>query len=452
MHKYKKALLLGSGRSGRAAEALLRSEGCTVVSICQETTPDYRYEDLHFDPDVAIVSPGFSLEQVWMADLIKRGVPLLSEMELGWSRRHCPVIAVTGSNGKSTVVKWIVEALAQAGQRAMPCGNYGFPVCGAVMLQDVPDWLVIEVSSFQLETVHEFRPDIGLLLNILPNHLDRHKSMKVYRDLKLRLFENMAETDTAVIPFDLFQKNGEPTPACGHPSAGGDSICVHLRPSVDESLKHRKTFGTEAGADFCYQNGKVGDIDLNGTRFANEILGAAGAAVAAVCAACGVPASAVEASARVFVPLPHRTARVAELDGVNYVDDSKATNVVAMCAAVKMCPSSSKVHLIAGGRPKEKDFSLAKDLLAQRVSYLYLIGEASGMMQAAWGDAVRCISCGTLDQAVMAAQKNALPGDTVLLSPACTSFDQFRDFNERGDCFAAAVHGLIGKNASKLNG
>ncbi|HPR83907.1 MAG TPA: UDP-N-acetylmuramoyl-L-alanine--D-glutamate ligase, partial [Pontiellaceae bacterium] len=359
MHKYSKALVVGCGRSGRAAEALLRSEGASVVSICQEITPDYRYEDLHFDPDVAVVSPGFSLKHPWIKDLIERGVPLLSELELGWSRRHCPIIAVTGSNGKSTVVKWIVDALAQAGQKAVPCGNYGFPVCGAVMLHDVPDWLVIEVSSFQLETVQEFRPDIGLLLNVLPNHLDRHGNMDTYRDLKLRLFENMTETDTAVVPSELALSIGKKLP------------------------KHLKSFGTEPGADFHYQAGRVGDINLSGTRFANEVLGAAGAAVAAVCSACGIPPSAVEASARVFEPLPHRTALVAEIDGVKYVDDSKATNLVAMCAAVRMC--SGKIHLIAGGRPKETDFSLAKDLLAQRVSHLYLIGEASGMMQAAWG-------------------------------------------------------------------
>lgn len=422
MHRYKKALVVGCGRSGRAAEALLRSEGATVVSISQETTPDYRFEDLHFDPDVAVISPGFALTHPWIQDLVKRRIPLLSELELGWSRRHCPVIAVTGSNGKSTVVKWLVEALAQAGKTAVPCGNYGFPVCAAAALPAVPDWLVMEVSSFQLETIQEFRPEIGLLINVLPNHLDRHGSMDAYRAMKLRLFENMQEHDAAIVPFDFFQTLGKT----------GSNVW--------------KTFGTEEGADVRYVGGRVGEIDLNGTLFANEILGSAGAAVAAVCTACGIPESAVEASARAFEPLPHRAALVAEIDGVKYVDDSKATNLAAMCAAVKMC--SGKVHLIAGGRAKEKDFSLAKDLLAQRVSHLYLIGEASGAMQDAWGDAVRCVSCGTLDEAVVAAQKQAKSGETVLLSPACTSFDQFRDFNERGDCFAAAVRGLIAENVS----
>ena len=448
VHKYKKVLVVGCGRSGRAAEALLRSEGCETLSLDESISDfsDFRSQVSSFLPETAVISPGFSLKHPWIDDLIERGVPLLSELELGWSRRHCMVIAVTGSNGKSTVVKWIVEALAQAGQTAVPCGNYGFPVCAAVMLPETPDWLVIEVSSFQLETVQEFRPEIGLLLNVLPNHLDRHGTMEAYRDLKFRLFENMLKTDTAILPFDLFPNIGKPTPARGHPSAGGDSIRVHSPPFAVGSPKQWETFGPEQGADFRYSAGRVGEISLNGTRFANEILGVAGAAVAAVCAACGIPPAAVEVSARTFVPLPHRTALVVEIDGVQYVDDSKATNLVAMCAAVKMC--SGKVHLIAGGRPKESDFSLAKDLLAQRVSHLYLIGEASGAMQAAWGDVVRCDSCGTLENAVIAAHKQAKPGETVLLSPACTSFDQFSDFNERGDCFAAAVRRLSGKDGS----
>jgi UDP-N-acetylmuramoylalanine--D-glutamate ligase len=427
MHKYSKALVMGCGRSGRAAEALLRSEQTAVLSICQETTPDYRYEEIRFDPDVAIISPGFPLSHPWITDLVRRGIPLLAELELGWSRRRSPVIAVTGSNGKSTVVKWLVEALEQSGQTAVPCGNYGFPVCTAVMLPEAPDWLVMEVSSFQLETVREFRPDIGVLLNVLPNHLDRHKTMEAYRNLKLSLFKNMKEPDVAIVPGEMLPVSGK---------AGGNIP------------KLWKTFGTEEGADFRYLPGGVkfasGIVRLENTRFDNEILGTAGAAVAAVCTACGVPPDAVEVSAAAFEPLPHRTALVAEIDGVKYVDDSKATNIAAMCAAVKMC--SGNVHLIAGGRSKESDFSFAKDLLAQRVSQLYLIGEASGMMQAAWGNAVRCVACGTLGKAVSAAREHARPGDTVLLSPACTSFDQFSDFNERGDCFAAAVQELAGKD------
>jgi len=426
MHKYKSALVLGCGRSGMAAEALLRSEGTTVFSICQERTPDYQYDDIHFDPEVAIMSPGFSLEHPWVKDLVDRGIPLLSEMELGWSRRHCPVIAVTGSNGKSTVVKWIADALAHAGKVGVPCGNYGLPVSAAVMMHDVPDWLVIEVSSFQLETIEQFHPSIGVLLNVLPNHLDRHGDMETYRALKLRLFESMRESSTAILPFSFFQTLEETTV----PFSADDTV---------------KTFGAEEGADVRFEDGKVGEIDLSGTYFDNEVLGAAAAAVTAVSEACGLPPEALEASARTFEPLPHRMERVAEIDGVTFIDDSKATNLAGMCAAMRM--ASGPIHLIAGGRAKETDLSFAKDLLVQHVSRLYLIGEASEAMQAAWADSVECLPCETLEKAVSAAAESAEPGDTVLLSPACTSFDQFCSFSERGELFVREVGRLKSEDA-----
>jgi UDP-N-acetylmuramoylalanine--D-glutamate ligase len=433
MHTYNKALVVGCGRSGRAAEALLRSEGSTVTSICQETTPDYRYEDLPFEPDVAIMSPGFSLEHPWVKDLIARGIPLVSELELGWSRRQCPVIAVTGSNGKSTVVKWIVDALAHTGKVGVACGNYGFPISAAVKMHEMPDWLVVEVSSFQLETCEQLHPDIGVLLNVLPNHLDRHGDMETYRALKLRMFESMQPGSTAILPFGfpLRQSSGQ----------------ARVGKNAPEFPQSWKTFGTEQGADFRYEDGVVffenQSVGLRNTYFSNDVLGPAAAAVVAVAEACGVPQGAVTASARQFEPLPHRMERVAEIQGVTFIDDSKATNLAGMCAALRM--SSGRIHLIAGGRAKETELSFAKDLLAQQVSRLYLIGEASGAMQTAWADSVECLSCETLERAVFAAWESAEAGDTVLLSPACTSFDQFRSFSERGELFAREVDRLKSK-------
>jgi UDP-N-acetylmuramoylalanine--D-glutamate ligase len=294
------------------------------------------------------------------------------------------------------------------------------------MMPDPPDWLVIEVSSFQLETVTEFRPEIGLLLNLLPNHLDRHGNMEIYRNLKFRLFEKMTETDTAIVPFNLCRTVGKKND--------------RLPDSGKKRLQIWKTFGTEEEADFRYDNGRVGKIDLQGTWFANDMLGSSAAAVAAVCDACKIPPEAMKESALSFEPLPHRTQFVAEIGGVTFIDDSKATNLAAMCAALKMV--SGRIHLIAGGRSKENDFSFAKDLLVKRVLRLYLIGEASSAMQAAWKDRVECLPCETLENAVCSAWGHAKAGDTVLLSPACTSYDQFRSFGERGDCFAAAVRRL----------
>ena len=419
MHTYRQVLILGYGGSGRAAEALLRSEGALVKVISQEMTPDYTYESLPFEPDVAIVSPGFSLEHPWVKDLVARGIPLLSELELGWSRRRCPVIAVTGSNGKSTVVKWIADALTQAGHPAIPCGNYGLPVSAAVMQPDTPEWLVIEVSSFQLETIDLFRPEIGVLLNVLPNHLDRHGDLETYRAFKFRLFENMTAEDIAIVAASLLEDTQRTVKACAV----------------------TKTFGTEKGTDYCFKEGRVGPLDVSGTYFDNEILGAAVAAVAAVADACDLPLESLATTARDFEPLPHRMQLVAKINGVRFINDSKATNLAGMCAALRM--TSGRIHLIAGGRAKESDLSFVKDLLAQRVSQLYLIGEASSAMQSAWGDDVSCFLCETLDKAVLMAGKSAMPGETVLLSPACTSFDQFRSFAERGEAFVREVNRLV---------
>ena len=426
MHKYGSALILGSGRSGLAAEALLRSEGAVVKTVSRETTPEYAFDSLGFVPEAAIVSPGFALDHPWVQDLKERGIPLVSELELGWSRRQCPVIAVTGSNGKSSVVKLLADALTRAGLKAVPCGNYGFPVCAAVMESPVPDWLVMEVSSFQLETVQEFFPNVGVLLNVLPNHLDRHGDLGTYLSLKLRLFARMQENEPAVIPVDLFR-------TLEHELRDRS----HLRRMFGAHSRVWKTFGVEPAAETCFSNGWVGSVDVSSSYFDNEVLGAAAAAAVAVWESLGLPSAVLEEAVREFEPLPHRMEAVADLGGVRYVDDSKATNLAAMCAALRM--TSGRVHLIAGGRPKESDWSFAKDLLVQRDVRLYLIGEASEAMRSAWSDSVVCIACETLERAVAAAHEQAEPGDTVLLSPACTSFDQFGSFEERGEAFVREV-------------
>ncbi len=438
MNRFDKAVILGGGGSGLAAAALLHSEGAQTLVLSE---PDCGFSAFQahlssFKPQVAIVSPGFALTHAWIVELKRCGIPLLPELELGWSRFKGRTVAVTGSNGKSTVVKWLADALTQAGHPAVPCGNYGLPVSEAVMRPDQPDWLVIEVSSFQLETVQHFRPDVGVLLNVLPNHLDRHGNMDTYRNLKLRLFENMTAAGTAVLPFGFFQgleKTREIFPGIGKKT--------QFTPPLFPGRGILRTFGTEAGAEYRFANGAVGPVDLSGTCFDNEVLGAAAAAVVAAGGACGLSPQALEASARDFEPLPHRMQTVAEINGVRFIDDSKATNLAAMCAAVRMV--KGPVHLIAGGRPKETDLSFAKDLLAQQVSRLYLIGEASGVMQSAWGDRVSCLPCGTLEKAVSAAWSQAKPGESVLLSPACTSFDQFRSFAERGEVFVRAVDSLM---------
>jgi len=423
------ALVLGYGRSGRAAKRLLESEGTTVSVLTEESAGLAELSNALVATkfDVCIVSPGFGLSHPWINAVRGAGVPLLSELELGWSRHRGKTVAVTGSNGKSTAVKWICEMLLLAGLKAAVGGNYGIPACETVLENPDLDWLVLEVSSFQLETVQNFRADIALLLNVLPNHLDRHETMDLYRRTKARIFGSPSFSGGAcLIPVGLLQQLGK--------DLGG-------------AEREWTTFGDSPEADYFFENGRVFQglesvLDLSGTLFDSPILGSCtGAAVAAVAAAAGIPFKVAEAAARGFEPLPHRLQRVGEISGVVYINDSKATNLAAVAAALQACGPG--IHLIAGGLAKESDYTFIKEILAEQVRSIYLIGQVSRAMHQAWNGVCLCVECGTLETAFNTAKSAAKPGETVLLSPGCASFDQFAGFEERGERFMALFHGSV---------
>lgn len=433
MSRVSRALVCGLGASGMGAARLLRAEGAAVLAVDERDTPEGRsgaegLKALGCDVllgarlppdgefDVAVVSPGLSVEAPFLSHLRQRGIPLVAEMELGWSRFRGRTIAVTGSNGKSSVVKALAECLGASGVQAIPCGNYGLPVCQALLDFPGADALVIEVSSFQLETCGTFRPDIGVLMNVLPNHLDRHGTLEAYARMKSRLFAHQREGDWALTPCEWGQHFREW-------SRGGGQW---------------KTFGTEAEADFRFTAGHLrsragAELDIQGSYFSNEVLGPNAAALFGATTAAGLAPAVVQETLCRFESLPHRAQVVGEFNGVRYVNDSKATNLSAMMASIRM--QDRPVWLIAGGRPKESDFSAAIPVLRERVKGVFLIGEASAAMEAAWGAAVDCECCGTLSSAVASARQRALPGDAVLLAPACTSYDQFRAYAERGNAF-----------------
>jgi UDP-N-acetylmuramoylalanine--D-glutamate ligase len=430
-------LVCGLGQSGIAAARLLRAEGSSVIAVDERNTPQTnRHSDrlsalgctVHLGVtappegacDLAVTSPGLDVNGPFLSEVRRRGIPLISELELGWSRFKGRTVAVTGSNGKSSVVKALADCFSAAGVRAVPCGNYGLPVCQAVLDAPEADWLVIEVSSFQLETCVEFRPDIGVLLNVLPNHLDRHGAMETYADLKARLFACQREGDAALTPSDW-----NPTATGG---AGGPG--------------RRMTFGAEPGADFRFEPGRLiekggVEISISGSYFANEVLGTNAAALLGAARAAGLSVHSIQRALGGFVPLPHRAQPVGEHQGVLYVDDSKATNLSAMMASIRMQPHP--VWLIAGGRPKESDFSAAVPLLKERVKGALLIGEAASAMAAAWSPVIPCTVCDTLECAVKEARSRAAAPEVVLLAPACTSYDQFPSYVQRGEAFQKFV-------------
>lgn len=351
----KRALVLGYGRSGKAAESVLKAQGYDV-SVAEGY-------------DLVVASPG---------------MPVRSELELGVRRLRehgVNLLAVTGSKGKSSVVKVVADALCRAGRKAVPCGNYGLPVC------DVPldcEWAVVEVSSFQLETTN-LPPDAfvaAAILNLQEDHLDRHGCAAVYHGLKRRLLE-MAETT------------------------------------------------------FCCAADGIDDAVLAGSYFDNDILRTNGRIAAALMRTAGLDAAAIREGFATFEPLPHRMNDLGVFRGVRCIDDSKATSLAALAAGVVM--AGPNVRLIAGGLPKGDDPNSVKELLTKGVKKVYLIGSSAETFFAAWSGAVDCEICGTMERAVERAMQDASFGETLLLSPGTASFDQFKSYGERGEVFARLV-------------
>ncbi len=357
-----RALVLGKGVSGEAAAALLRDRGYAV--------------DFAEDYALVVASPGLAVK---------------SELQLGCEelkRRGWKLLAVTGSKGKSSVVKVVADAISLSGGRAVPCGNYGRPVTDLV--GEEPGWAVVEVSSFQLETT-TLPPDTfeaAAILNLQEDHLDRHGSVAVYHGLKEKLLG--------------FAKN---------------------------EIQEFKDPSGSAASDF--------DGLMSGSYFDNEVLRDNGRAACRLMDAAGLSSDQIRAGFQAFEPLPHRMNLIGVFGGVSFIDDSKATSVSALIAGVSM--ANGPVRLIAGGLPKGDDPKTACKLLTRRVKKVYLIGASAETFASAWKDAVDCEICGTLEKAVAKAMRESVKGETILLSPGTASFDQFKSFGERGDVFADLV-------------
>ena len=426
-----KALVLGYGRSGRAAEALLCRSGFSVTVLDGETVfPEGCF-------DFAVVSPGIALTHPWIEEAKHRGIPLKSELQLGCEelkRQGWKLLAVTGSKGKSSVVKVVADAINLSGGYAVACGNYGVPVCEiANRTIDYSEqsnnsrWAVVEVSSFMMETTElpQDTFEAATILNLQEDHLDRHGSVEVYHGLKRKLL-TMAKLRFDLSPYPDFE--------------------ALYRAFLDDDVR-----------DF-----------LGGSYFDNDVLAPNGvAALTLMLQAARVDRKTARRAFDEFVPLPHRMNLVAEIGGVRYVDDSKATSVSALIAGVKMCqggglrrapnwmralgaglghsrceqrPSSAPfVRLIAGGLPKGDDPKTALSVLTERVKKVYLMGQSAEAFFSAWNGAVDCENCGTMDKAVETAKREAEKGETVLLSPGTASFDQFKSYGERGDVFVRLV-------------
>ncbi len=449
--KNKRVLVVGLGKSGVAAALFLRSRGARV------TVSDARPSDalakeipalldagvmvetgghgvLTFRrQDLVVLSPGVPLNTPEVQQVQRFGVPILGELELAAQSLQGEIIAITGSNGKTTTTSLLGHIFSRAGRPTQVGGNIGLPVVDLVATGTAETANILEVSSFQLETIHTFHPRIALILNITPDHLDRHGDFEHYAAAKARITENQTADDFLVL-------NAEDKPT--------QMVAAKTKAQIYWFSNTRRikqgAFTHADGVYFIPSEGAVPEsilplasIQLRGAHNVENVLAAVTAARLA-----GIPASTVREAVETFHAVDHRLQFIATIRGVDYFNDSKATNVDATAKALEAFPGN--IRLILGGKDKGSDYTTLLPLLTTRAKAVYTIGSAAGKIE---DQLVESLSypvthAETLANAVALAAREAQPGDTVLLAPACASFDQFTSYEHRGRTFAELVRAL----------
>jgi UDP-N-acetylmuramoylalanine--D-glutamate ligase len=444
----KEVLVVGAARSGIATAAFLLSQGATVVLTDRRPAAELSAAigPLRLGPsgtrlltefgghraasfrecDLVVVSPGVPLSLDYFAGSRAAGIPVIAEVELAYRHIRGRILGITGSNGKTTTTELVAEMLHAGGLRGHAAGNVGVPLVSFVAGSTDEDFYATELSSFQLEGIDRFRPAVGTMLNLTPDHLDRYDGLEDYAAAKRRIFMNQQPGDFAVLNFD--------DPQVAALAAGLASTAVFF------SRQGKPQRGTYVdGRRILHRDGTsekelflVSDIILRGEHNLENVL-----AAATVCLLAGVPAESLRDTVRRFKGVEHRLEWVAEIDGVQYFNDSKATNVDATIKAIRAFPSG--IHLIAGGRDKGADFSLLRSLVRERVRELVLIGEAAGTIERALIGQTDIRRASSLEEAVELCRRQATAGEIVLLAPACASYDMFENYEHRGRVFKKAV-------------
>jgi len=450
-----KVAVMGLGVTGRAAVHYSLSCGAEVlVSDCRSEqrfvaeegallaatgiaweAGGHSYEFLR-RADLLLVSPGVDLHLPLLQRLRADGIRIVGELAIAAGKIGVPVVAITGTNGKTTVTTLIGEICRSANKKVFVGGNIGTPLYEYLLNPDGYDMVVAEVSSFQLESCGDFSPDIGLLLNITPDHLDRHLSMEKYMQAKRQLFKHAKAETVAVV-------NGD------------DLLCRQLLPGLPAVVR---TFGRSEGCTARFADNRISLlVDNEREEYSFEDLAGINditlmnyaAAILAV-RSLGCSYRQVEAGLRAFCPLPHRIEFVAEVNGVDYFNDSKATNTGAVIGA--LAQFENNVILLAGGRDKGDDYRLLRESVAARVKKMIVFGESAGLLRDALADIVDILPAQSMVDAVRTAAREAVPGDVVLLSPACASFDMFTSYGHRGNEFKKAVLALPSALGNKEKG
>lgn len=452
----KRVLVVGLARTGTATALFCAAHGARVTATESRTEADVadaaakllaagcmlefggHREETILAQDLVVTSPGVPADAPTLALARAKDIPVWSEIELAYRFLKGKLIGITGSNGKTTTTSLIAHVLETAGLPVILAGNIGTPLIARVEETSESSLCVVEMSSFQLELIDSLRPDIGVFLNLTPDHLDRHASLEVYGRAKARLFENQTEQDAAILNADH--------PACAaYVPAGPQVYWFSRQRQVEQGAFAR-------GSEIVFRSGgseqvlvRREDIGLPGAHNLENVLAAVAAASLA-----GAGREAIAEGVRSFAGVEHRLEFVAEINGVRYYNDSKATNVDATLKALDAFPG--RLLVILGGKDKGSDYSVLRRPLREKSRLALLIGAAADKIEAQIAGSIPIERAGTIERAVETASHRGQPGDTVLLAPACASFDQFQDYEHRGRVFKQLVRQLEARAAQARAG
>jgi UDP-N-acetylmuramoylalanine--D-glutamate ligase len=454
--KGKRVLVVGLGKSGIASALFLADQGARVAVSDTRSEEElhheipqlldrgigveagYHGERTFKEQELIVISPGVPADVPQLMQARQAGIPVIGEVELAARYLKGQIVAITGSNGKTTTTALTGEIVAAGGKHTLVGGNIGTPAISFVGSATDDSWIVLEVSSFQLETIETFRPKIAVVLNITPDHLDRHHSFENYAAAKARIFENQTSDDFAVL-------NADDATCAAMASQTKASVCLFSRQHDvdqgafvrDETILWRGSMGEQLIMP-------VSEIGLKGAHNVENVLAAVSAGMLA-----GVSPADIRHAVANFKAVEHRLEYVATIRDVAYYNDSKATNVDATIKALESFPGS--IHLILGGKDKGSDYTVLNPLLAERVKRVYTIGTAAQKIQSQL-KGVPVVGAGTIDNAVRQAYELATAGDIVLLAPACASFDQFVSYEHRGRVFKDLVRQLAARELQPAAG
>ncbi len=430
----KKIAVLGCGRSGVAAAKLALAKGAAEACVF-DANPAATIKDASlklvagateddaraYAADLVVISPGIEADIPWTLAFGAAGAPIIGETELGYHFFNGRIIAITGTNGKTTTTALIEHILLSAGKTAKACGNFGFPLCEVCLMEQQPEFAVLEVSSFQMETIVDFKPEVGIWLNFAPDHMDRYKKVEDYYEAKRAMFRNMDATQVAIVRED------EVLPDLKPQRIGFSSVVA------TGQLSYAGTCIMENGAPL---------MDLEDTTMVQAHNAENAMAATLACRQVGIADEAIVNAIAAYAPPHFRCEITANKDGILWLNDSKSTNLHSTEAAVRS--QTRPIVLIAGGKDKGLDYTAINPMLKEKAHLCIVFGQIADQLEATFSPICETVKVTTVEETVKVAAERAVTGDVVLFSPGTSSFDQFTGYVQRGNCFNDAVKKVLG--------